>query len=122
MHNFLKGFAYAFNGLVIFFRHERNGRVQLCVAVAVVAAGFWLRIAPVEWMFLLTCIAAVLALEMLNSAIEKICNLVHPDIDSAVKTIKDISAGAVLWVSIFSTVIGTIIFLPKIVHLLCTTA
>ena len=114
MRSFLKGFVYAFNGLVVFFSNERNGKVQLVAAVLAVAVGFWLHISAAEWMAVLACIAAVLSLEMVNSAIEKLCNLVQPGFHPAVMVIKDISAGAVLWVAIFSTIIGAIIFLPKI--------
>lgn len=118
MLNFLKGFLYAYNGLVVFFRHERNGRIQLLVAVGVVLAAWGFRVSAAEWIVLLGCIAAVLSFEMINSAVEKLCNLVHPKYHPAVKTIKDISAGAVLWVSILSTIIGAIIFLPKIFNVL----
>ena len=114
MRSFLKGFVYAFNGLVVFFRNERNGKIQLLIAVLIVAVGFWLHISAAEWMTVLACIAAVLSLEMVNSAIEKLCNLVQPGYHPAVRVIKDISAGAVLWVAILSTIIGAIIFLPKI--------
>ena len=116
MLKFLKGFVYAFTGLVIFFRHERNGRIQLLVAVVVVLLGLGLQVSPGEWIVLLGCIATVLSLEMINSAIEKICNLVHPTYHPAIKTIKDMAAGAVLFFSFFSAIIGAIIFLPKILH------
>jgi diacylglycerol kinase len=69
-------------------------------------------------MVLLGCIASVLSFEMINSAIEKICNLVHPTYHPAIKTIKDMAAGAVLFVSVISSIIGAIIFLPKILQLL----
>ena len=118
MLNFLKGFQYAFNGLVVFFRHERNGRIQLIVAIFVVLFAWRVKVSAVEWMVLLSCIAAVLSFEMINSSIEKLCNLVHPKYHPAVKTIKDISAGAVLWVSVFSAIIGAIIFIPKVNNLL----
>lgn len=114
MQNFLKGFVYACNGLMSFFRYERNGKVQLCVAIIVVAFGWWFRLPKVEWLVVLVCIAVVLSLEMMNSAIEKLCNLVQPAYHPVIKTIKDISAGAVLWVSIISAIAGLIIFLPKI--------
>ncbi|MCW3108209.1 MAG: diacylglycerol kinase family protein [Segetibacter sp.] len=114
MLNFLKAFAYAFNGLVIFFRHERNGRIQLLIAVVVVLLAWWLGISATEWMVVLGCIAIVLSFEMINSSIEKLCNLVHPKYHPAVKTIKDMSAGAVLFVAVLSAIIGAIIFIPKI--------
>lgn len=117
MLSFLKGFLYAFNGLVVFFRHERNGRIQLVIAVLVVLLGWILPVSALEWIILLGCIATVLSFEMINSAIEKLCNLVHPNYHPAIKVIKDISAGAVLWVSVSSCIIGFIIFLPKIYYL-----
>ena len=118
MLNFLKGFVYAFNGLIAFFTSERNGRIQLIVAIVVVICGWWFHLSKTEWITILACIAAVLSLEMINSAIEKLCNLVHPTYHPVIKTTKDISAGAVLWVSIISAIIGGIIFLPKISDLL----
>lgn len=118
MTDFLKGFIYAFNGLIVFFRRERNGRIQLLIAAATVMLAWWLHVSVFEWIILSGCIALVLALEMINSAIEKLCNLVHPAFHPAVKVIKDISAGAVLWVSVYSCITGVIIFYPKIVYLL----
>lgn len=116
MINFLKGFLYAFNGLVVFFKNERNGRIQLVTSIVIVMLAWWLHVSASEWIILLACIATVLSFEMINSAIEKLCNLVHPEYHAAVKVIKDIAAGAVLWVSVFSGIIGFIIFLPKIVY------
>lgn len=116
MINFLKGFLYAFNGLVVFFKNERNGRIQLVISIVIAMLAWWLHVSASEWIILLACIATVLSFEMINSAIEKLCNLVHPEYHAAVKVIKDIAAGAVLWVSVFSGIIGFIIFLPKIVY------
>lgn len=118
MINFLKAFVYAFNGLVVFFRHERNGKVQSFVAAVTLLISWWVKVSPMELIVILGCIAGVLSLEMLNSAIEKLCNLVHPTYHPAIKSVKDISAAAVLWVSIFSTIIGIIILLPKITQAL----
>ncbi|MGI8636646.1 MAG: diacylglycerol kinase family protein [Segetibacter sp.] len=114
MLNFLKGFVYAFNGLIVFFRHERNGRIQLVIACIALLLSWWLKIAVAEWMVVLGCIATVLSFEMINSSIEKLCNLVHPKFHPAVKTIKDMSAGAVLFVAVSSAIIGAIIFVPKL--------
>ena len=118
MLNFFKGFVYAFNGLVVFFRHERNGRIQLVIACIALLLSWFLKIARAEWIVILACIATVLSFEMINSSIEKLCNLVHPKYHPAVKTIKDISAGAVLFIAISSAIIGAIIFIPKIYPLL----
>lgn len=118
MGNFLKAFVYAFNGLIVFFRHERNGKIQLFVAIIAISLSWICKITAHEWIVVLGCIASVLSFEMINSSIEKLCNLVHPTAHPAVKIIKDMSAGAVLFVSIISAIIGAIIFVPKILPFL----
>lgn len=112
-----KAFGYAFYGLFLFFRMERNGKIQLSLAVLVTAFGIALQISVNEWIYVLLCIAAVLSLEMLNSAVEKLCDLVCADYNPAIKIIKDVSAGAVLWTSLISLIVAAIIFLPKIISL-----
>jgi diacylglycerol kinase len=113
-----KAFYNAWKGIQHFFLHDRNGRIHLGATIATVLAGFILKVAAMEWVVLLICIAAVIALEMINAAIEKLCDMVHKDYHPAIKIIKDISAGAVLFAAVVSIVIGAIIFLPKIIELL----
>ena len=115
---FFKAFAHAWKGIEHFFQHDRNGRIHLGAALASIFAGFIFKISAIEWVVILMCIALVVAFEMLNAAIEKLCDVVHKEFHPAIKVIKDVSAGAVLWVSIISAIIGAIIFIPKIIDLL----
>lgn len=117
-HKFLKAFTYAWKGVQHFFLYDRNGRFHLGAAIATVMAGFVLKISSIEWLVLLLCIALVIVCEMINAAIEKLCDLVHKEFHPAIKIIKDISAGAVLFVSMISAAAGLIIFIPKIITLL----
>lgn len=112
-----KAFGFAFYGLFLFFKMERNGKIQLALALLVIAFGVALQITSHEWIYVLLCIAAVLSLEMLNSALEKLCDMVCADYNPTIKIIKDVSAGAVLFTAIISAVIAAIIFLPKIMAL-----
>ena len=115
---FFKAFVHAWKGIEHFFQHDRNGRIHLGAALASIFAGFIFKISAIEWAIILVCIALVVAFEMLNAAIEKLCDVVHKEFHPAIKVIKDVSAGAVLWVSIISAIIGAIIFIPKIIDLL----
>jgi diacylglycerol kinase len=117
-HSVPQAFYHAFQGMQNFFFRERNGKIQLFIAGFTVVAAFVLNVSSIEWIAILLCISLVLSLEMLNSAIEKICDLVHRDFHPVIKIIKDVSAAAVLWSSIISTAIGFIIFIPKIMVLL----
>jgi diacylglycerol kinase (ATP) len=110
----LHAFDHAGRGILMFFRSERNGAIQLVIAVATLTAGGLLRISRTDWMHVVLCIGAVFTAEMMNTAIEKICDVVHPEQDARIRDIKDIAAGGVLLTAIASAVIGLIIFSPYI--------
>ena len=114
----LKSFKYAFEGLRDALLHERNFRIQVVVFVIVIIAGFVFHIHRIEWLIILICASIVLSAEIFNSAIEKLCNHVTPEIHPLIKKIKDFSAAAVLLTAIISVIIGAIIFLPKMVALI----
>ena len=113
-----KSFGYALQGISFFFRNERNGRLQLLIACCVFLAGILLSISMTEWLIILLFMALVISLEMLNSALEKLCDHISPDWHPQIKVIKDMAAGAVLWSSIMSIIAGLCIFIPKIIELL----
>jgi len=97
-------------GLTVAFRYERNLKVQLSVAFVTVVAGLYYAITPMEWIAVITLIALVLCLEMVNSAIENLVNLVTLEQHPLAGKIKDIAAGAVLLASFASVIVGVIIF------------
>jgi diacylglycerol kinase len=113
-----KSFGYAFQGVSLFFRNERNGRLQVLIACFVLLAGILFSISITEWLIIFLFMALVLSLEMLNSALEKLCDLISPDWHPQIKVIKDMAAGAVLWSSIMSIIAGLCLFIPKIIELL----
>jgi undecaprenol kinase/diacylglycerol kinase (ATP) len=114
---FARSVGFAFSGLLHFFRRERNGQVQGVIAVAVLLAGFFFQVSQVEWLALLGCTALVISLEMLNSAIERVCDLYTTEFHPAIKIIKDVAAAAVLWSALVSLVVGLFIFIPYVMRL-----
>ncbi|MEO6453555.1 MAG: diacylglycerol kinase family protein [Ginsengibacter sp.] len=117
-NNVFKAFSNAFAGLIYFFRYERNGRIQLVIGILTVILSILLQIEKYEWIAVLLCIGGVLCAEMINSALEKLCNYTQPLFNIQIKIIKDVAAGAVLFISIISALTGTLIFLPKLWQLL----
>jgi len=111
----IASFKYAFNGLRIFIKEEHNAIIHLFIACCVIIAGFELQISTVEWFAVIFCIALVLSLELINSAIEKTIDFISEEKNDAFKKIKDLSAAAVLIAAIASAVIGLLIFLPKVI-------
>ena len=110
MSKFLKSFVYAFNGIVTGIADQRNLRVLISIAVAVIATGVYYKITPMEWCIVLLCIGLVIGLELINSSIESLVDLVTMEKKPLAGKVKDMAAGAVLFASVLSSVIGLIIF------------
>lgn len=116
--SFAESVGHALDGLEYTINHERNFKIELAFAMLVTILSFILKVSLIEWTILVLIISMVLALEMINTAIERCVDLVTKDYKELAKLAKDIAAGAVLIMSMFSVVIGIIIFLPKIINLL----
>lgn len=114
----LLSFRNAWAGLIKVTREELNFKIHLCVTIIDIIAGFVLQINTLEWIAIILCIGLVLSMEAMNTAVEHIANYLTSETDSRIKSIKDISAAAVLITSIISVIIGVIIFLPKIILLI----
>lgn len=110
-----RSFVYAWQGIVSLFGNEPNARIHLCVALLVVAAGFFFNISASEWCLVTLCIGGVFMAEAFNTAIEKLCDKVFPQTDSLIKIAKDVAAGAVLLFVFAAVTVGLIVFLPKII-------
>jgi diacylglycerol kinase len=115
---FIRSLRFACNGLGIALKGEQNLRFHFIMVAVVSAFGFALQINLVEWLIVLILFGLVIAVEMLNTSIEKLCNLIHPKKDVRIAEIKDIAAGAVLWISIVAAIAGIIIFFPKVLNFL----
>lgn len=116
--NFFKSQGYARNGIKLIFRNERNFKIELVFAAFVTILGFLFGINHFEWISIALVISMVLTSEVINSAIEALCDTVSQDFKINVKYAKDVSAGAVLVSVIVSIITGIIIFLPYLVELI----
>jgi len=113
----IKSFACAFEGLKDCLLHEKNFRIQYVIALLIIIAGLSFSISKIEWLIILLCFSVVLCFEIINSAIEKLCDLVCPQFNLTIKKVKDMSASAVLLAAIISFIVGCVIFLPRIIAL-----
>jgi len=93
---------------------EPNAQIEAAIALLAVGLALWLKISPVEWALLVTLIALVLGLEMVNTAIEAAVDLACPEQHPLAKKAKDSAAGAVVLAAIASVAVGVVIFLPRL--------
>lgn len=117
-HDRARSFRYAFNGLRRTATEEHNMRIHIAAAIAAIAAGTALDISSTEWCTVVICIAAVIAAETVNSAIEALADKISPERDPLIEKAKDAAAGAVLITATGAALCGAIIFIPAIIAIL----
>lgn len=117
MGGIIKSFSNAFRGMRVAFS-ERSFRLQVLAAIAVVAMMFFFNVSLVEKSVLVLLIIIVLILEILNSILERLVDVLKPRMHTYVKDVKDMAAGAVFVASVGAAVVGIIIFWPHIKDLI----
>lgn len=113
MRKFLRAFTFATAGVVHCIKMERNFRIHLFATFIVILAGLVTKLSLVEWFIIIILIGGMLALELVNTAIERLVDLVTEDYQLLAKQAKDTAAGAVLIFAGASAVIGLLLFIPK---------
>ncbi len=111
-------FRYAFKGIALAFRTQRNMQIHVIIALLVIVAGIWVDLRVAEWLFLVFAIGFVLSAEIFNSATEALVDFISPDHNDKAGRIKDMAAGAVLVAAITAAIIGLLIFVPHLINLL----
>lgn len=112
-----KSFGYAFEGIFAGIRKERNMKIHCVAAIEVTAAGILFHISALEWCICLVLFGMIMALELVNTAVEAVVDLVTEEKRPLAKLAKDTAAGAVLIAALMAAAAGLIIFLPKLSQL-----
>lgn len=115
---FARSVGNAFAGVRCALRSERNVKIDVCIAIVAIALGFVFRVSAGEWLAIIICCGLVLGLELVNTSIEALVDLVSPDKNELAGRAKDCAAGACLIAAFAALLVGIIIFAPKILALL----
>lgn len=107
---FLKGFKYAFEGIVYCVKTQRNFRFHICAAVYVTAFSFFYELTKGEYVLLMLTFSSVLSAELMNTAVETAVDLCSPDRNRLAKIAKDAAAGGVLVTAVFAVIVGVLLF------------
>ena len=109
---FARGFVYAWNGIYAAIKEERNFRFHLCAALYAFVAAYWAGLSAVETALIALCVAAVMAMELMNSAVERAVD--KPDTTHwwTAGAAKDMAAGAVLVMALGTLVVAVCLLVP----------
>ena len=109
-----KSMGVAFDGIIDLIKSENNAKVHLVSTIVVIIVGFKLQFLAIEWLWISLAIAGVWVAELINTAIEKLTDLVSPEINPIAKKVKDYAAGAVLVMAIWAIFVFCLISLPHL--------
>lgn len=115
---FIESFDHAIRGVSFLLKSEQNARVHAVITVAVGVLVYILEVSRVESAILFMAVILVFAIEIINTAIEKVFDVCHPENHLLIKAAKDAMAGAVLISATIAIGVGVLIFLPYIKRLL----
>ena len=110
----IKSIGFAVKGAYKLITTEHSVMVQFSLMILMIFAGFYFKISREEWMLQILAFGLVLAIEGLNTAVEKIADFIHPEFHNRIGFIKDIAAGAVLFAAFSAMAVGALIYVPKI--------
>jgi len=110
----IRSAMHAIEGIVEVMRSQHNAWLHALATLCVLVAGYAFDVSTLEWCFLIVAITGVWVVEALNTAFERLCDVVSPEFHPLVKKSKDVAAGAVLLSAIGAALLGCVIFLPYI--------
>lgn len=110
-------FGFAIEGIRYALKSDQNLRIHFVFAILVILASIYFKVGPFEMGILGVMILLVIVVEMINSAIEKMVDLITKDYRIEAKIAKDVSSGMVLITVIGSVIVGVLIFLPYVLRL-----
>ncbi len=113
----LSAFKYAIQGIQYAAKSEKNFQIHLFAGSVVIMLSFFLRLDKIEWIFMMISIFGVMALELVNSAMERAVDLATDKIHPLAKQAKDLAAAAVLIYTLMAVLIGVLILGPKMIQL-----
>jgi len=115
---FLNSFKYSLEGLCYAYANEQSLWIHALGSCTIVFLGFLLQVSFNQWAILIIALVVVLAVELLNTAIEAAVDLVTEEIHPLAKIAKDCGSAAAFVTAMMLTVICLFIFIPKIVAFL----
>jgi diacylglycerol kinase len=109
-----KSIGIAFDGIIDLIKSENNAKIHLISTIVVIIVGFKLQFLAIEWLWISLAIAGVWVAELINTSIEKLTDLISPEINPIAKKVKDYAAGAVLVMAIWAIFVFCLISLPHL--------
>ncbi len=114
---FLNSFRFSWDGLKYAYKYEQSMTIHLVCTIFVIILGIWLKISALEWAICILGLGIIMAIELLNTAVEAVVDLASPEIHPLAKIAKDTASASVGVFSFITILVDCFIFIPKIILL-----
>jgi diacylglycerol kinase len=114
MMKILISIGHAVDGIWDLVKHENNAKIHVISTLLVILVGLKLEFLAIEWLWISLAVACVWVAELINSALEKLVDMVSPETNPLAKKVKDYAAGAVLVMAIWAVFVFCLISLPHV--------
>ena len=114
MKKILISIGHAVDGIWDLVKHENNAKIHVISTLLGVLVGLKLEFLAIEWLWISLAVACVWVAELINSALEKLVDMVSPETNPLAKKVKDYAAGAVLVMAIWAVFVFCLISLPHV--------
>ncbi len=105
----LNSLGFAIKGIATVWKEETNFRIIVVISIALIFSAYYFCFSFIETALCIFTVTVLMISEMINTAIEDVCNKIEPNIDPAIGKIKDISSGFTLIASIGAGVVGLLV-------------
>jgi diacylglycerol kinase len=112
----IRSFRFAIHGVALTLQSQHNAWIHLFVSAGVIALSFYVDLPLTGWLWIITAITLVWAMETLNTAVERLADAAVPEIHPLIAQAKDASAGAVLIAVLGSALIGLLVLGPPLLE------
>ena len=113
---FIDSVKNCLDGINYVLANEKNFVREIILGIIAVLMSYFFNISRIEWIIVILLINFVLIMELLNTALEKVVDLYTTKYNAIAKIVKDVASASVFLMSLFSAIIGALIFLPKIIN------
>jgi diacylglycerol kinase len=114
MKKILISIGHAVDGIWDLVKHENNAKIHVISTLLVILVGLKLEFLAIEWLWISLAVACVWVAELINSALEKLVDMVSPETNPLAKKVKDYAEGAVLVMAIWAVFVFCLISLPHV--------
>ena len=108
---------YSINGIVSYAKEGKSIIMYVACSIIEIIMGFLYHVNGLEWILIICILGFILSIELVNTAIEKVCDAVTTEYNPLIKIAKDCGSAATFVIFIVAIMLNVIIFAPKIYSL-----